>query len=151
MRRREVLVSSCIGASALLAGCTSDSGNGNGNGDGGNQEQFAEVVDHEFIDPDSNTAIYAPITVENTSDEDLETVRVQCQVYADNERLDDAYANIDELGGGIETTERAELYDLRERINDVTHYTLTLTYFVGDGNQQYEHESEFEDFQVQDE
>lgn len=141
MHRRQYLTAVGAGAS-IIAGC---SGGGNGGGD----EELAEIVDHEFVDPERSSAIYMPVTVENQSDKDLELVEVECDVFTDNERLDDGWANIGDLEAGIHASAKAELYDLRERLDEVTHYTLTLSYFVG--NDEFEHGYEYEDFEVEEE
>lgn len=140
MNRRQYLSIFSTGAVLGLAGCAENTDN--------DEEQHAEIINHRIYNPERSTTLRFEASVENQSDEDLELVRVECSVFNDNERLADTSVSPGDLDAGIQASDDRSITDLADSVDDVTHYTLTLTYFLAGENTKYEFESEFEDFEV---
>ena len=156
MNRRDYLGITASGLALTLAGCSDESGNSNGNdgsgGSGGTEtptaEDYIEFVDHHFEPSPVGTNIYLYATVENTSDREIRMIEVTCELYIDNERVEDTTTRIHDLGSGTEQTVENTRINI-SRPDEITNYNITVGVGLDDSIVDYEQTYEFEEFEIQ--
>lgn len=152
MNRRRYLACLCAGVTAPIAGCaeSSDNGSGGGNGDddggsdGQSAEDYVDFLDHEFELPAMADGVDMIHTYQNVSDQELDRIHFECELFVDNERVGEGSNYVRGLGAGIEETDSMYLSGAT-RLDDVTHYTISITVRID--REDIEETYEFTDFE----
>lgn len=147
--RREFLKYSTAAVLApAVAGCVSSSDDGNGGGEGGTPTatptpegttltDIVGITSHAFRGPS-----ILEVTVENKTEDTLDLVQVEANLYQEDTRLAHSYTNISSLAGGVKQTSEIQFLDMDFPPCDTTRYDLVPNFYYD--STQYEERYEYE-------
>jgi uncharacterized protein YaaQ len=147
MDRRDYLGFTASGLALALAGCSEE--NGEAENDTSSAEDYIELVEHHFEDSRlTGSGVYLYATVENVSDTEIRMVEITCELYIDNERVEDVTTRIHDLGSGVQQTVEITRSEA-ERPDEITNYNIIVGVGVDSTLADYEQTYDFEEFEIQ--
>lgn len=123
-----------------------DENNRTENQSGNTLENYVELSDHHFEEPPMADGVDMYHTYQNVSQQEISRIQFGCELFVDNERVGQGSNSVYDLGAGIEETDSMYLNGAT-RLDEVTHYTITVNARVN--REEYEETYEFEEFQYQ--
>lgn len=130
MNRRQYLTQTAGAVAAVaVSGCSTDSGNGSN--DSGSDASEGQTESGDVFSLASHDIEHGPmqdyeltITVENISDQELTSIRIDVAAFEGDTRLDTGLGRIYDLPSGISDSDTAWLANFSP--DDVTRYTISI-------------------------
>ncbi|TKX38014.1 hypothetical protein EXE51_05335 [Halorubrum sp. CGM5_25_10-8B] len=130
MNRRQYLTTAGVGFVGVLAGCSGETDDGE-SGDGEESEgleDYVQLQGHEFKPTQVGSGILLEVTVENVSENTLDLISIDANLYVDDERVDDGGLSIGDLPAGTTETDDMGLVDTTPDLYDeITNYDITIS------------------------
>lgn len=159
MNRRNFLIG-VGGGVVFLSGCSGGGNEDNEQGEGTTTEttneattsndpsveDFVEISEHSFELPPAGSGVDLHFTVKNVSDIEITRIRLDGEIYSENERLDTGMDRVYDLPADTKASDSMAFTEL-ERTDDVTHYMIKVNVRPNDDIGEVENEYEYNDFE----